>query len=170
MDAVLDRFLAVLPPPIAVVEDVVGTPRLESKPRPDNLLVPPGAAPPLLLALARRRRWLQQLLLLRSPITGLAVGTETSLKARDEGRKESRLAVLLPRIPWEQLRRCRDCRRWIIYSRREERGGVGKRLGSVNHKILVDKQEIYRRKIQRRTTNDTPPNLMSVQLPLLLPI
>lgn len=58
--------------------------------------------------------------------TGLAVGTETSLKARDEGRKESRVALLLPRIPSEQLRRFRDCRRWIIYRRGEERGELGR--------------------------------------------
>jgi hypothetical protein len=41
--AVLDGLLAVLPPPVAVVQDVVLAPRLEREPRPARLLPPPAA-------------------------------------------------------------------------------------------------------------------------------
>jgi len=38
--AVLDGLLPVLPPPVAVVQDVVDAPRLEREPRPARLLLP----------------------------------------------------------------------------------------------------------------------------------
>ena len=38
--AVLDGLLPVLPPPVAVIQDVVGAPRLKREPRPAHLLPP----------------------------------------------------------------------------------------------------------------------------------
>lgn len=63
--AVLDRLLAVLPPPIAIVEDVVGAPRPESEPRFAHYLPRPPGTPSLLpprfpFSLLRRPRQQQR--------------------------------------------------------------------------------------------------------------
>ena len=48
IDAVLDRFLAIFPPSISIIKNIIHTPRLEGEPRPGCFSTALHSLPPLL--------------------------------------------------------------------------------------------------------------------------